>query len=82
MAYVSHQYATLKQPPLEGEKKNKTKQNKTLYSFKSHHHKTPFFFIQTVTKRSHISEIPDGGTPLNNPLIDFCALLSKRKLHF
>ena len=23
-----------------------------------------------------------GGTPLNNPLIDFCALLSKRRLHF
>ena len=23
-----------------------------------------------------------GGTPLNNPLIDFCALLSKSKLHF
>ena len=22
-----------------------------------------------------------GGTPLNNPLIDFCALLSKSKLH-
>ena len=23
-----------------------------------------------------------GGTPLNNPLIDFCALLSKSKLIF
>ena len=23
-----------------------------------------------------------GGTPLNNPLIDFCALLSKSKVHF
>ena len=25
--------------------------------------------------------LPDGGTPLNNPLIDFCALLHKSKLH-
>ena len=25
---------------------------------------------------------PRGGTPLNNPLIDFCPLLSKSMLHF
>ena len=29
----------------------------------------------------HVVQQPIGGTPLNNPLIDFCALLSKSKLH-
>ena len=31
---------------------------------------------------SSIYAFPYGGTPLNNPLIDFCALFSKSKLHF
>ena len=40
------------------------------------------WFVVPDCEKVPFFDEPKGGTPLNNPLIDFYALLSKSRLHF